>query len=320
MNVQNEKRAVSRALAHPEEPMLATVVYSFRKPLGSTAGAGDQSAHQRRVTRNVLEPMIATGLMASSTRPWLETVGILLTALFALAAVVVALWIQWVRVELQKPRLKMVFDPDNDEPFSATFAREYEALWLRFRVVNEWPKADGRGLKECLTRLAQSSVGSLDTATDVEVFLARARRAPESRQQGMVPSRPLKWADVKQGAISLPPGVSRYVDVVRIGAPPKTTGDIRMRLLMFPEHMDDPEDDPEDDRHLLSPGCSLLELVLSARDITATHYTAAIQFDGGGQGDPRFFPARVHLQPGRIEDYDETAAVFRGPKWLGESQ
>jgi hypothetical protein len=267
-------------------------------------------------------------LAASSVQPWLETVGILLTALFTLAAVVTALWLQWLREDLRRPRLTMIFDPDRDDPFSVTFAPGYEALWLRLRVVNEWPEPTGGRLRQYLTRQLQHG-SALDTAEDVEVLLARVRRAPRSCQQGIVPSRPLKWADVQQGTVSLASGVSRYVDIARIGAKPQTKngislqallrpqtkGGIRLRLLLWPPSMDDPEDDPLDDRHFLSPGRSMLELVLSARGVRATDYTVAVDFEGGSHRDPRLFSVRVDLQPGRLEEYDEKKAAFRGARW-----
>lgn len=258
--------------------------------------------------------MIGVELITSSVQPWLETLGILLTALFTLAAVVTALWLQWLREDLRRPWLTMIFDPDRDDPFSATFAPGYEALWLRFRVVNEWPAPTGGRLRQYLT-LQLRHGSALNTAEDVEVVLARARRAPRSCRQGIVPSRPLKWADVQQGAVSLASGVSRYVDIARIGAKPQTKDGIRLRLLLWPPSMDDPEDDPLDDRHFLSPGRSMLELVLSARGVRATDYTVAIDFEGGSHRDPRLFPVRVDLQPGRLEEYDEKKAAFRGPRW-----
>src|ERR1700686_866490 len=258
--------------------------------------------------------MIAVELATSSTQPWLETVGVLLTALFTLAAVVTALWLQWLREDLQRPRLTMIFDPDREDPFSATFAPGYEALWLRFRVVNAWPEPAGGRISQHLTRRLRNG-SALNTAEDVEVLLARARRAPRSCQQGIVPSRPLKWADVQEGAVNLASGVSRYVDVARIGAKPQTKSNIKLRLLLWPSDMDDPEDDPLDDRHYLSPGRSMLELVLSARGVKATHYTVAVDFEEGSERDPRMFPVRVDLQPGRLEAYDEKKAELRGPRW-----
>jgi hypothetical protein len=74
---------------------------------------------------------------------WLRTGAALLGAVGTVAAVVLALWLQWFRVKRRRPSLTLHFDPTLDRVDVPQRAedpqepRDYRSHWLRPRVTNE---------------------------------------------------------------------------------------------------------------------------------------------------------------------------------------
>ena len=97
----------------------------------------------------------------------------------------------------RRPRLRLSADPPRDLGTQAKVVpsrqdKHNDAYWLRMAVTND----------------------GMTTAHDVRVILLRIDAPEPWRTQP--PSRELKWADVDADRATLPPKVSRLVDIVHI--------------------------------------------------------------------------------------------------------
>ena len=222
-----------------------------------------------------------------SVRDWLQTIA-------TFSAVFVALWVQWIRVVRRRPRLSLSFDSSEGSPnYSPIYLaswpdtskprERYQALWLRCSVSNAKNK---------------------DTATDVEVLVTRVLRPFGDSRRGVTPSRPLRWSDILAGHISLPPGVTRYVDLGWIRAPTQKPPKLVMALELEPPAQGDPRDDRQDPRRQFGAGCSKFEVAVTAANIKAARfYTIEMQLDDAYEKDPADLGkhARIVVREGRLK-------------------
>jgi hypothetical protein len=128
-------------------------------------------------------------------------------------------------------------------------------------------KGDGMIDFRCWLRLPVTNVGR-STAEDVMVLLTRVNTPQRIHQQP--PARELKWADVPADRLSLPPAVSRLVDVMNF-ARISGNGEYREGLLagLMPlgnwDHVS-----PNSPLWMdASPGTYVFHVCLAARDVRA---------------------------------------------------
>lgn len=135
-----------------------------------------------------------------------RTVAALIGAVGTVAAVVVALWLQWLRVRRRRPSLTIDFDSTHDRVNVAQRAKEpqepldYRSHWVRPRVINE------RGR---------------DSAEDVQVLLVDVKAIDSNPGRLLHPERnleglSLKWSEVESEKATIPPGVTRHFDLVHV--------------------------------------------------------------------------------------------------------
>jgi hypothetical protein len=211
-----------------------------------------------------------------SLREWLQTLG-------TLAAVIVALGIAlagWIRERRRQPKLSLHFSPEPDAPWLDLQALSRpRSAWVRVRVSN----ARGK-----------------HSAHDVEVLVTHFRRVPKSPENQQLPLdiRPLRWSNTldPQGhpmtRVTIPPGVTRYCDLLAIPEPTASINEAAhdqseeeiqrdidagqystaAALQVFPE--------PRDGRHLFREGSYELEVAVCARDVDASFYKTMVSFNG----------------------------------------
>jgi len=128
-----------------------------------------------------------------STGDWIAAV----SAAATVVAVVAALFGPAVERRLRRPRLVLLAEPPAE-------------LGVAAKVVAD-ARADGA---VCYwLRLAVSNVGRT-TADEVRLLLYRVDVEPPLAVQP--PAREAKWADVPQDTLTLPPGITRLVDVLHV--------------------------------------------------------------------------------------------------------
>jgi len=140
-------------------------------------------------------------------------------------------------------------------------------------------------------RFAVSNPPGRVAAEDVEVLLQRVERLSVLGELLEEPSSYVDrvqigfpafgWTNVPTTALTIPPGVSRVIDLAifsePVGEPPPSASPSperveRLRLAITTA--------PNDQRHLLTPGRYKLSLVISARNADARYYETEIDFDG----------------------------------------
>jgi hypothetical protein len=140
-------------------------------------------------------------LIPAEVGPGEELVRTVLTAVSVLAtvaAVLLALFLQWWRVEKRRPVLRLTFSDDlKKEDLAPLDFEDRLELWVRLKVRARPKKA---------------------TARNVEVLLLRVHRPPNAEYLGLVPSRQLAWADTPNERPSIPAGTWRRVDVLKLVA------------------------------------------------------------------------------------------------------
>jgi hypothetical protein len=197
--------------------------------------------------------------LAADIPTWVGAVGTIL-------AVVAALFLQLALPWFRRPRLELVsFDISQqsgdrslvtaaDKPSSKA---EYSSLWFRLRVENS-----GRG----------------DAARNAQVTVTRVRRIDGEELGTVIPTRPLKWADLPRALTDIPAGVIRHVDVASLRRQPGVKTNGRLRLELFPR-------DDHDLRHWLKPGTYQLELVVSADGVRPRFYSLELTVDFSSDKD-----------------------------------
>jgi hypothetical protein len=211
-----------------------------------------------------------------SLREWLQTVG-------TLAAVIVALGIAvagWIRQRRRQPKLSLHFSPNPDAP------------WLDLQALSRPPSA--------WVRVRISNARGKHSAHDVELLVTQFRRLSKSVEDQQVPLdiRPLRWSNAldPQGypmtRVTIPPGVTRYCDLLAI---PQPTASIHEAAYgqseeEIPRDIDAGEystyaplqvfPEPTDGRHVLREGSYELEVAVCARDVDASFYKTTVSFNG----------------------------------------
>lgn len=200
--------------------------------------------------------------MRTDSYGFAQTVFTAIAAVSTSLAVVSALWLQWIRDYLRRPKLALFFDAGRmaGNCYSVTSNAKSKVLWVRCMVSN---------------------TGRAFTAANVQVFMELCKL-----ESGVfLPSRTLPWADLSTGTIDIQSGVTRFVDLASATVPDGATTS-RLRIMLFPWKSDDPEDDINDSRHFLLAGHYSLRLSVSARDVPARFYDVTIDFDGRYSPEP----------------------------------
>jgi hypothetical protein len=206
---------------------------------------------------------------------WLRTGAALLGAVGTVLAVILALWLQWFRIERRRPSLTLDFDPTLDRvnvPQRADAPqepRDYRSHWVRPRVTNE---RDG------------------DSAVDVEVVLVRveardSETGRSSQREHNLEGLSLKWSEVKAEKATLPPGVTRHIDLVHVD---------NMRVEKDGDVVKREEDEKGRDEapirfdvyptpeakyyRVFRPECRVV-LALTARDTNPIFYSTVVNYD-----------------------------------------
>lgn len=141
---------------------------------------------------------------------------------------------------------------------------------------------DGDGVVHWL-RLAVTNCGR-STAEDVRAILLRIDAPHPWRKQP--PSRELKWADVRADRGSLPPRVTRLIDLVHVKAVPD--GATVRRGIVAGVQPVSSADHGQPGSLLwrdLVPGRYVAHVSLSARDVAAVHYAIAFTIPADMEAD-----------------------------------
>ncbi len=208
--------------------------------------------------------MLALG---ASIQGWIEASSALVAAVGTIAAVIVALFLQYVLVLRQRPKLYLSFSSDREsEDIVADDGREVSRVFIRFKVH----AATGRS-----------------TAHNVEVFLMRARRPASAIVRRPVPDRPFKWAGRGTSRqINIPSGAWRRFDLLHYRI--EHEGERRQLLTpaLFQEDDIDPMTLPAGDHwYLKDPGAYEFEISLTADGIDATEWTVHFDFAPASAGN-----------------------------------
>lgn len=208
------------------------------------------------------------------------TVAAILAAAGTLAAVILALYLQYWQDRRTRPSLSLHFDPSTAD-ISIVDRPPWVEVWVRFRVAN------ARGRK---------------TARRVSVLALNVRRLDGGAvSRDTIPVRELSWSDVERGDMDIPPGVERRIDVVNVyrartaeesaGKPWPETG---MGIALYPRVWDG--------RDFLGKGDFEIELLLTAEDADATTWRTTVAFLATEtDDDPYALREALHVTP-PIED------------------
>jgi hypothetical protein len=229
---------------------------------------------------------------------WLRTGAALLGAVGTVGAVVLALWLQWFRVERRRPSLTLDFNPTLDRVNVPQRAedpqepRDYRSHWLRPRVTN---KPGG------------------DSAEDVEVVLVGvepldSETGRSSQRERNLEGLSLKWSEVKSEKASIPPGVTRHIDLVHVDnmrverdrdvvkreEDKEDRGEAPIRVDVYPT--------PQAKYYrVFRPKCRLL-LAVTARDTNASFYSTVVKYDLKRRNDMNVMQEKLMVER------------FKGPK------
>jgi len=193
----------------------------------------------------------------------IETIAAVIAAAGTLAAVVLALYLQYWQVRRTRPSLSLHFDPATAD-IAIVDRPPWVGVWVRFRVANARGKM---------------------TARRVGVLVLNVRRldgCPVSRDT--IPIRELSWSETGRVDMDIPPGMERHIDVVHVdrartagesaGKPWPETG---MGIALYPRL--------RDGRDFLGKGDFEIDLLLSADDTDATMWRATAAFLPTKPGD-----------------------------------
>ena len=210
--------------------------------------------------------MAATALLASagdSVATWLTAVGTIAASVLALAFGL------GLREWRQRPRLRLVFDPEADaDRVTVPTAGGFPSAWVRLRVVNEG-------------RTAAKNVQVVVTG----VSTWAGNRGHWVRGKFDLHGRAVVWSNSPSRAVAvdIPPGGERYVDLVAIPRDWQNQGMIHMTLQIGPPP-------PVSQSERLSPGSWQLALELSADNVSAVTRHVSVTFNGLWPDDP---PERI---------------------------
>lgn len=118
------------------------------------------------------------------------------------------------------------------------------------------------------------------TADEVEVLLAQVQyvdisTADEDRTSlPALSNQPLPWSSSLPTTtrLSVPPGVERHVDLLRVFHTSAAEGNLKMELLIHPK--------PADGRQVLPSGTYAIWLAVTARNADRLMYEVFVAFDG----------------------------------------
>lgn len=191
----------------------------------------------------------------------------------------IVLWTQFGRPWLRRPRLALVFDPDR--PGSRV-------------ITNITLNSDRQDYKAAFVRLDVIAELGRDTAEDVEVLVAGARRLGDGDGAELpLQGSALAWANVGLRTVEgeaeprpIPPGVTRRVDAAHVWMvrPDKLQVDVR------------PE--PTGEPNVVDAGVLELDLVLVARNVKPSRWRAQVSYDSDFAGEE--FPQSLNLRLERL--------------------
>jgi hypothetical protein len=171
-----------------------------------------------------------------------------------IAAILVALFLpDWQRFR-SHPSLTLSFDPTSEDVAMIGDKGQPE-VWFRFRVTNSSRRETARNVRVMVT----------------DVKALAGSRMPDQT----IPYRELLWADLGVGVIDIPPGVSRRVDIVRIGdrdlAEAKSAEAMNMWLAMWPYK--------HSRRDRLGSGRFAVGMVVAGDNFSALPWETIVSFD-----------------------------------------
>lgn len=233
----------------------------------------------------------------NETREWIVAGAAVAAAFGTLSAVLVALYRDTWREWRSRPRLSLHLDPNWTENNRDLFWQQGQspAHRLRLRVRNE------RGRR---------------SAEDVEVLVTAFYVLGDEQESWQPPldTCPLRWSATQDPRVQIPPGVSRYVDLLMFSAP--TVSDGGGGFLTAP-----PEDELRttgflcvsqegtsansgsavsnqvfEDRHYR------IELAVVARDIDSRAYAIEVEFGGRYRYPPDFWGDMMLTPPQPIKN------------------
>jgi hypothetical protein len=218
---------------------------------------------------------------ATAPLDWLQAFG-------TLAAVIVALGIAIAnarRDRRRRPALSLTCNQASPLDFmmgvgiGMDMGRERQGHWMRLRVANAWGKR---------------------SADDVEVLVINVRGISPADGVLLTPLLgvlPLKWSRILDAEgrpltrTTIPPGVERHVDLLRILEPDPGLGPVEAGKVSAVAALQ-VSPAPSDRRHWLLGGTYGILLAVTARDTDATYYGLTVTYDG------KWWPApemRQHL-------------------------
>jgi hypothetical protein len=215
-----------------------------------------------------------TATDSAGVAEWIGAVG---TAL----AVILALWLQWLRVWLRRPALVLEFDGKRDRA-DIRHADGYASHWVRPRVRNR----PGR-----------------DSADDVEVMLARVRLLDEAagsrseRPEELLEGLALKWSELTSTKVSMPPGTARRIDFVHVDNTrvERSADGAEERLERAPIRFDVCPL-PAAKYHRAFGQAYEVTLALTARDTDAVYYVTHVSYDGVLREQPRAMAEALNVE------------------------
>jgi hypothetical protein len=191
----------------------------------------------------------------ASTQNTIQTIANVGAAIGTISAVIVALFLQIVRVHRRRPALSLVFSGDANEQDLAFVEEDHFNLYVRLKVKNMAKK---------------------DTARNVEVLLLHVHRPPGASESGVVPSRGLTWADIPQERINIPPNVWRRVDLLNLWAERQAGGGETVLTPALIQY--DTKWPPAKRQQLVAEGDYSLDLAVTGENCDATYWTVRFAF------------------------------------------
>jgi hypothetical protein len=190
-------------------------------------------------------------------------------ALGTVTAASAAVYFGGVRQFRRRPALSLDYVPRNPEDAQVVgiYAQDSDGGWYQ--------QTQG-----AYVRFEVSNAPGKDTAENVEVMIDHAGvdRPDGSFHHARLGGFPLAWANTwsaTEGAttrLSVPPGVSRRVDLVSVREDEK-----KLTMEVDPR--------PADFRHQLPEGTTTLRLVLTAHNADARYYVLRVTYDGEWEPD-----------------------------------
>lgn len=166
----------------------------------------------------------------------------------ACAASLTALYLGVLRPYRLRPILRLI-DP-GDDPVATTESKveDDDSIWMRIRVLND-----------------SSSV----SASDVSATIMWARSLTDGTPRPLLVGRTLKWSNVEEWEVRVPPKMARHLDVARLKH--VADGTVQQILPIFPRPI-------ASSRHIVKTTELEIELALSAENAETSYWRLVLRF------------------------------------------